>query len=60
MNNTFRLWEYTGVDSIYDVGIFVKELTKYIKIQTTNNLEVILDIQKRFENAEAFLKNKHI
>ena len=44
MNNTFRLWEYTGVDSIYDVGIFVKELTKYIKIQTTNNLEVILDM----------------
>ena len=28
MNNTFRLWEYTGVDSIYDAGIFVKELTK--------------------------------
>ena len=44
MKNTFCLWEYTGVDSVHDVGIFVKDLTTYIKTQTANQSEVILDM----------------
>ena len=44
MNTTFCLWEYTGVDSIYDAGKLVKHLTHYIKSQTANNAEIILDM----------------
>ena len=44
MNNTFCLWEYTGVDSIYNVGKLVKDLTTYIKTQTAINSQIILDM----------------
>ena len=44
MNTTFCLWEYTGVDSIYDVGKLVKDLTTYVKTQTNSQSEVILDM----------------
>ena len=39
MNTTFCLWEYTGVDSIYDVGKLVKDLTTYVKTQTKSQSE---------------------
>ena len=44
MKNTFCLWEYTGVDSVYNTGKLVKDLTTYIKTQTSQNKEIILDM----------------
>ena len=44
MNHTFCLWEYTGVDSIYDPGRLISDLTDYIKKQKFDNLEIIIDM----------------
>ena len=44
MNHTFRLWEYTGVDSIYDPGKLISDFTDYIKKQKYDNNEIIIDM----------------
>ena len=44
MNTTFRLWEYTGVDSIFDVGKLISDLTDYINQQKYHSQQVILDM----------------
>ena len=44
MNQTFRLWEYVGVDSIFDVGKFINDLTDYVNQQKYHSNQVIIDM----------------
>lgn len=44
MNSTFRLWEYIGVDSVFEIGKFISDLTDYVNQQKYHNKQVILDM----------------